>query len=80
MLPAITTPPSGTPITPEQASIIAGTQELMNNPPEVDLPFSNTVARTLSGSLTYLREFDTGNVNLSGVSETLLHQRWVECL
>jgi len=72
MLPAITTPPSGTPITPEQASIIAGTQELMNNPPEVDLPFGNTIARTLNGSLTYLRAGETGNVNLSGVSETLL--------
>ena len=60
---------------PTQAAIVAGTQELMNNPPEVELPFGNTIVRTLDGELTYTRAGETGNVNLSGVSETLLEDK-----
>ena len=54
------------------ASLVAGMIELMNNPPEVSIPFGNSVVDRLSGSLTYTRAGETGNFNLSGVSETLL--------
>jgi|GEM_PF-6419402 len=57
------------------ASLLAGMIELMNNPPEVSVPFGNSVVERLSGSLTYTRAGETGNVNLSGVPETLLEDK-----
>jgi len=53
-------------------SAVNGLKELENNPPEVSLPFGNTIVERLSGSLIYTREGETGNVNLSSVPETLL--------
>ena len=39
--------------------------------PVVSLPFDNTIVEKLNGALSFTRASTTGNVNLSGVSETL---------
>jgi len=39
--------------------------------PVVSLPFDNTLAEKLYGALEFSRASTTGNINLSGVSETL---------
>ena len=39
--------------------------------PVVSLPFDNTIVEKLDGALSFSRASTTGNINLSGVSETL---------
>ena len=39
--------------------------------PVVSLPFDNTIVEKLNGGLSFSRASTTGNINLSGVSETL---------
>lgn len=50
---------------------IAALTSLFNNPPVASIPFVIVGDETLNGDLAYTRAGETGNVNLSGVSETL---------
>ena len=51
--------------------VVGGLLELASVTPDVDLPLGNSISRTLNGDLTPERSTVTGNINKSGVSETL---------
>jgi hypothetical protein len=49
------------------ASLVAVMIELMNNPPEVSIPFGNTIVQTMNDDLTYTRASTATYINKSGV-------------